>query len=400
MTTLPAHSRVGASGMSRWELAHCPGSVQLSAGLESKAGYAAAEGTVAHGVAEAMLDMLALNTTAGAIVEQDGFSIEVTPVMLDHCADYKDIIDSLCNENTVRHVEHKFHLDKLHPALFGTADCVLWDPVRRHLDVVDFKYGAGHGVEARDNVQLQYYAVGAVMTLGYNPATIDLHIVQPRYAHPEGTHRTASMDPMDLLDFAAYLVASVKETEKPDAAIRAGEWCRYCPAAGIPGKCPEQSRHANELAKVAFTPVEPGTDVLPYNPDELADWLDRLPILEAQIKAVREFAYNEAEAGRAPPRYKLVEKQAREKWTPAATPEKLARKFKLSVKELRTEPELISPAQLRKLLPGKNDKERSALLAQAGFTVKESSGHTLVHEDDRRPPVRALNAGSEFLPAE
>lgn len=386
MTALPAHSRVGASGMSRWELAHCPGSVRLSAGLKSKAGFAAAEGTVAHGIAELLANGHAA-PAVGTIVKQDGCDIEVTREMVDHCNDYADIIDELCVGGAKVHIEHKFHLAKLHPALFGTADCVLWDPVRRHLDIVDFKYGAGHGVEAENNVQLQYYAVGAMMTLGYNPATIDLHIVQPRYAHPEGPHRTASMDPMELLDFAAYLVASVKETEKPDAAVRAGEWCRYCPAAGVPGKCPEQTRHANELAKVAFTPVEPGNDVLPYNPNELADWLDRLPILEAQIKAVREFAYNEAEAGRAPPRYKLVEKQAREKWAPSATPEKLARKFKLSVKDLRTEPELISPAQLRKLLPGKNDKERAALLAQAGFTVKESSGHTLVHEDDRRQAV-------------
>lgn len=386
MTTIPAHSRVGASGMSRWELAHCPGSVQLSAGLESKAGFAAAEGTVAHGVAEQMLRDDAY-PAAASVLQQDGFDIEVTRDMLDHCREYKVIVDDLCTENTVRHVEHKFHLSQVHDALFGTADCVLWDPVRQHLDVVDFKYGAGHAVEADNNVQLQYYAVGAAMTLGYNPKTIDLHIVQPRCPHHEGPHRTARMDPLDLLDFAAYLLASVKETEKPDAAIRAGDWCRYCPAAGVPGRCPEQSRHANELAKVAFTPA------LPYEPELLADWLDRLPILEAQIKAVREFAYNEAEAGRVPPRYKLVEKRATEKWKPDVHPAGIANEFNLDVDDVIEEVKLKSPAQLRKLVPGKNDKERAAKLAP--FTVKESSGHTLVHEDDKRAPV-ALSAQAAF----
>lgn len=388
MTALPAHSKVGASGMSRWELDHCPGSVRLSEGLDSKAGFAAAEGTVAHMYGEAMLlDALSEFPPPGAVVQQDGFDIEVTRDMLDHCREYKVIIDDLCTENTVRHVEHKFHLKQLHQALFGTADCVLWDPVRRHLDVVDFKYGAGHAVEAKNNTQLRYYAVGAMMTLGYNPETIHVHIVQPRCPHEEGPHRTAELDPMDMLDFAAYLVASVKETEKPDASVRAGEWCRYCPAAGVPGRCPEQERHANELAKVAFSPA------MPYKPDELADWLDRIPILEAQIKAVREFAYNEAEAGRTPPRYKLVDKVARSKWAPDVTAAKLAKALGVKPADVRAPEELIGITEAKRLAPGKNDKERAAKLAP--FTVKESSGHTLVHEDDKRPPV-ALSAQAAF----
>jgi len=365
--------------MSRWERDHCPGSVRLSKGLHSKSGYAAAEGTVAHGVAEMALNGEDFRAQLGKVVQQDGFDITITKEMLDFVHEYKVIVDDLSKPHTLRHVEEKFHLVKLHPALFGTADCVLWNPRIKHLDVIDFKYGAGHAVEADNNVQLQYYAVGALTKLGYAPDTIDLHIVQPRCPHSQGPHRTASMDPLDILDFAAYLVASVKETEKPDAALRAGDWCRYCPAAGVPGRCPAQAQAANELAKVAFAPA------LPYVPDELTLWLDRLPILEAQIKAVREFAYNEAEAGRAPPRYKLVEKMGREKWRPDTDPKKLQKKFGLLAVDMYEEPELKSPAQIRKLVPGKNDKERGAKLAE--FTVKESSGHTLVHEDDKRPAI-------------
>ena len=389
MTQLPAHSRVGASSMARWERDHCPGSVRLSEGLESKAGFAAAEGTVAHGLGELALTGQDYRSNLGTILEQDGFQIEVTAQMLDHVTEYKVIVDDLSEADTVRHVEHKFHLKQLHAALFGTSDCVLWHPKRAHLDVIDFKYGAGHAVEVRDNPQLLYYAVGAVMTLGYAPATITLHIVQPRCPHEEGPHRSVAVDPLDLLDFAAYMVASVKETEKPDAAIRAGDWCRYCPAAGVPGRCPAQAKAANELAKVAFTPA------VPYDPAELATWLDRLPILEAQIKAVREFAYNEAEAGRCPPRYKLVEKQAREKWAPNIDVKALVGVATLAVceQDFYEEPSLKSPAQVRKLVPGKNDRERAAKLA--AFTVKESSGHTLVHEDDKRPAI-ALDAKQVF----
>lgn len=390
---LPAHSRVGASGMSRWERDHCPGSVRLSEGLESKAGFAAAEGTVAHMIAEMALLGEDYRAQLGKVIVQDGFEIVVSREMIEHVTEYKVIVDDLSGPDTVRHVEHRFHLKDLHPALFGTADCVLWHPKRKHLDVVDFKYGAGHAVEARGNVQLRYYAVGSVQTLKYDAASIDLHIVQPRCPHEDGPHRTEPMDPMDLLDAAAYMVASVKETEKPDAAIRAGDWCRYCPAAGVPGRCPAQAKAANELARVAFTPT------VAYDPDELATWLDRLPILEAQIKAVREFAYNEAEAGRCPPRYKLVEKLAREKWSPSLNVvnkvvfDEFLQVTQIPYEDLFVEPSLKSPAQVRKLVPGKNDKERAAKLA--AFTVKESSGHTLVHEDDKRPAI-ALDAKQVF----
>lgn len=365
--------------MNRWERDHCPGSVRLSQGLESKAGFAAAEGTVAHGLAEMALLGQKFRDKLGNVQPQDDFNITIDTVMLDFVHEYKVIVDDLCNENTVRHVEVRFHLTKLHKALFGTADCVLWDPVRKHLDIIDFKYGAGHAVEAHDNVQLQYYAVGAVSTLGYAPDSITLHIIQPRCPHTDGPHRMADMDPLDLLDFAGYLVASVKETESADAQVKAGDWCRYCPAAGVPGRCPAQAKAANELAKVVFAPA------LPYVPEELTLWLDRLPILEAQIAAVREFAYNEAEAGRTPPSYKLVEKQAREKWRPDMDPKKLQKKFGLLAVDMYEEQPLKSPAQIRKLVPGKNDKERAANLA--AFTVKESSGHTLVHEGDRRPAI-------------
>lgn len=392
--TLPAHSRVGASGMSRWELDHCPGSVQLSAGLESKAGYPAAEGTVAHSIGELALLGKPYKNARGQIVVQDGFDIEVTKAMIEFVTEYKVTVDDLCDKDTVRHVEHKFHLKELHPSLFGTSDCVLWHPKRKHLDVIDLKYGAGHAVEVHNNPQLLYYALGAMVTLSYPAQTIGLHIFQPRCPHSDGPHRTTEIDALDALDFAGYLVASVRETEKSDAAVRAGEWCRYCPAAGVPGKCPVQEKLPQELAKSVFAAVPVA---IGYDPAELRKWLDRLPILEAQIKAVREFAYDEAEAGRTPPGYKLVEKLGREKWKPGLHPKELQTEYKLAAADLFEEPELKSPAQVRKLVPGKNDKERAANLAK--FTVKESSGHALVHEDDKRPAIN-LTPQAVFARAE
>lgn len=378
MTALPAHSRVGASGRERW--ANCPGSVRLCAPLESSSSFPAAEGSVAHEIVESLLNGKK-GHAVGKIIQHDGHAITVTKEMRDFCMEYKVIVDGLCNENTVRHVEVKFHIKQLHAALFGTADCVLWDPVAQHLDVIDFKYGAGIAVEAIGNRQGLYYGIGAMMTLGYNAKTVTVHIIQPRCEHSEGPHRFVTYDALDMMDDAANLVAEVKATEAPDAPLVPGSWCRkyFCSAQAI---CPAMHNMAQEAAKREFAPDTP------YKPEELAETLEWLPVLEGWIKSVREFAYDEAEAGRTPPGHKLVEKLAREKWTPMATPALVASHFHLSMADITTDPELKTPAQVRKLVPGKNDKERAAALAAADFTVKESSGHTLVHEDDRRPSVK------------
>ena len=383
---LPAHSRVGASGMERW--ANCPGSVRLCEPLENKAGEFAAEGSVAHELAELALTSRKWKHLLGTTRRHDGFGIVVTQEMIDAVLQYKVIVDDIGPRT--RHVEHKFHITRLHAALHGTADCVLWDPAAQHLDVIDYKHGAGMAVEVEDNMQLRYYAVGAMLTLGYNAKTIGVHIVQPRCPHPDGPHRTATYTALELLDFAADMVAAVKATEQPDAPLRPGTWCRksFCPAQAI---CPALHMLAQDVAKAEFR------EDLSFDPEKLADTLDWLPVLEGWIKAVREFAYAQAEAGTPPPRYKLVEKMAREKWSPITTPALVASRFNLRVEDIVSAPELLSPAQVRKLVPGKNDRERGAALAE--FTVKESSGHTLVHEADKRSDVKE-SARKEFSRAD
>lgn len=374
---MSAHSKVGASSMDRWR--NCPGSVRFieEHGLKSIAGEAAAEGSVAHSIAEMRL----LGTPVpklGTVIEHEGHAITVDKAMLGHTLEYKAIVDEIRGKKAELHVEHKFHINKLHEALFGTADAVIWHEGSQRLDVIDFKYGAGLPVEATDNVQLRYYAVGAMMTLGYKPKTIDVHIIQPRCEHPEGPHRTASYTALDLLEFAAEMVDAVKATEAPDAPLKPGYWCRksFCPAAGI---CPAQKDLAQDLAKTAFGGPKA------YDPEELSATLDWLPVLEGWVKSVREFAYEQAEQGNCPPRYKLVEKRATEKWSADATPQAVAKAFGLDLAEITSEPKLNTPAQVRKLVPGKNDRERKEALS--AFTITESSGHTLVHEDDNRPSV-------------
>jgi hypothetical protein len=375
------HSRIGASSYSRW--GNCPGSVALSESVPKETSRYAAEGHVAHRVADILLT--SNKSVFGAVFHDEGFTFTVDQDMLDAVNVYVHEVNARRKRGDTLLVEHKFHLKSLHPDLFGTADAVLWWPKDKHLTVMDYKHGAGVAVEVDDNKQLMYYALGALMTCGFNARSVTIVIVQPRCPHPDGPVRQYTFEAVDLLDFAAQLVEDAKATEAPDAPLKVGPWCRWCPAAGF---CPAQAKHAQALAKVAFD--APAKSVVPPAPNaltsvQIADVLEKLPILEAWIKSVREYAYTEAEAGRAPPRHKLVAKVAHRKFKEGVTAEALAEVAGATPYDFLTEPELLGIAAIEKQMPGKNAAERAAALEP--FVTRESTGHVLVHESDRRPAI-------------
>lgn len=382
---LPAHSKIGASSMYRW--AACSGSVKLSEGIESRSSVFAEEGTKAHELGE---KWLLEGETAIA-----GYPVD----MVEHVSVY---VDAVCDrfegeplENLL--VEQRFHLHELHSDLFGTSDAIVWQPGIERLSVIDLKYGAGVPVEVEDNPQLQYYALGALLAnKQWKPREVEVVIVQPRCPHPDGPVRAQVLQVVDLLDFAADLVEAVKRTEEASAAylcadsgplearwqrmyLHAGDHCRFCPAAAI---CPAQKNKAQQLAKQAFAPG------LPYDAQQLAETLEWLPVLEAWIKNTREFAYAEAEKGHDIPRHKLVEKRATRKWRDQAHAFDVLASA-IDEKELFEAPAMKSPAAIEKLLP----KDQRKILDD--LCIKESSGHTLVHESDKREAIK-VDAKSAF----
>lgn len=289
----------------------------------------------------------------------------------------------------ILHVEQRV---KVNDHVYGTADAVVWQPASKHLHIVDLKYGAGVAVEVHGNTQLKIYALATLLTFGYPAQRVTATIVQPRCPHSDGPVRSVTYDVVDLLDFHADLedaVAVVRDASQhaPELLADAGflnpseKGCRWCLAAP---KCPKLKSKAQEMAKKVFAKGDA------YDPAELAETLDYLPIFEGWIKNVREFAYEEAERGKAIPNWKLVEKRATRKWKPGVLiTEELAEKAGLTIEQMLKEPELQSPAVIEKLLP----KEQRALLDE--LCVKESSGHTLVHESDKRPAIK-VDAASAF----
>ena len=343
------HSKIGASSMYRWAV--CPGSVRMSEGIELTPSAYAEEGTEAHEYAAKILRYEVV------------FIHDIE--MREAVRTYVDFVQSLSG---IRLIEHKFDLSAIHPGCYGTADAVVYDKDTHKLWVIDFKYGAGIYVGVENNPQLRYYALGAMLTCGFEVETVEMVIVQPRYTgtNPIRSEKVASID---LLDFSADLKEYAVATEQPNAPLVAGEHCRFCPAAPT---CPELQSKAQAIAKVEFKAS------LPYDPAKLKLALDSREIVKAWLKAIDEFAYSEAEAGLCAPGYKLVDKRPTRKWKSEG--DVIEYLQDLGVKGIYAPQELKSPAQMEKIV----DKE---LLAD--LIVSESSGRTLVPDSDKREPSKS-----------
>lgn len=376
------HSKIGASSAHRWMA--CPGSVRLSAGVESKSSEFAQEGTLAHALAEVCLtNEWPAEQLAGLPLSYDDHGekkvADITEEMAENVQVYLDAVRGLGGELLV---EQRFHLKQIHNDLFGTSDAIVWNAKTKTLYVYDLKYGQGVPVEVEDNPQLPYYALGALLETKYPAETIVMGIVQPRCPHPDGPIRTKTIPAIDLLDFADDLQKAALATEVPNAPLNPGGHCHWCPAAGF---CPAIAAKAQDVAKAEFRAD------LSYSPEVLAETLRWLPILEAWINSVREFAYGESEHGRAPPGWKLVEKVARRKWREddSVVVSRLLENTPLTQDELYAPAKLLTPAALEKLLP----KDQRGVINE--LTIKESSGLALAPEADRRPAVKA-DAATEF----
>lgn len=379
--TLPAHSKLGASSAHRWMA--CPGSVRLGAGLEPVSSFYAAEGSAAHELAAGCLENGTDSTHEYSPThwEHDGHKGEVTDEMREAVQVYLDTVrgDSIENgESPYRLIEQKFHLKELHPDLFGTADCVQVWPAAKLMRVYDYKHGAGVAVDVDANPQLLYYALGALLSYKKPVTDVELVVVQPRCDHSDGRVRRWRLKAVDLLDFEADLLAAVKRTEAPDAPLVLGEHCHWCPAAAV---CPEAKRRAQEAAKMDFKPEA-------YDPQALADTLKILPAIEGWAKTVREFAYGEAQRGRCPPGFKLVDKRPIRKWKVEDAP--LAAeltKIGLTESDIYAPREAKSPAQIEKVI-GKGKKNADKLAVVDSLCAAVSSGTKLVPESEPGEPVK------------
>lgn len=382
MDQAPAHSPIGASGYHRWK--HCPGSVREAKTMENISSDYADEGTEAHDLACAIL-----TARQKGKPEPDLFGLD--DGMVDHVFTYVDHMMSLQRGDFIQLYEHRFHLKKIHPLLYGTADGVTYYPEKHLLVISDLKYGAGVYVDVERNEQLLYYATGAVISLGWAVRKVRIEIIQPRITYAEAI-RPWECDIFDIWDFAEQLKEDALATMDPSAPLRAGDWCQFCPAAPT---CPLLQMKM----KIFVTREQVGMkdNVI----EQLAADLGWLPILEKAIKRKREYAYAMAERGETVPGWKLVKKRGHRFWKnkdEAAGDLVLAGIPRDMLLTKPTERELLSPAQIEALplkeIPFASKNQLKKFVAD--LTDTKSSGHKLVPQDADGEEVKVVTAKTAF----
>ena len=157
------HAKISPSASSRW--LKCPASIRMCAEVPQPAvnNVYGDIGTLAHHMAE-----------VGLVHQLD--PVKALAGMQEYVREYLSYIHMLKNENSKMYIEVRL---KIFKSCFGTADCVLYDPKKKHLDIVDLKYGKSK-VVAENNTQLMLYAFGAMKMINDKVKTISVHIGQPR----------------------------------------------------------------------------------------------------------------------------------------------------------------------------------------------------------------------------
>ena len=359
------HSRIGASSYERWS--RCPGSIaHLEAHPTPDSKYAA-EGTQAHELAEAILrNRMAIPKSPRRLPPHTPEMYQYVVTYVDYCYDLY-IATGLGGYA----IEQRFNLS-VDPNAFGTNDFSCW----RDFDVlhiVDLKYGAGVEVEAEDNGQLLYYALGAMEANDLEFSKVVVHIVQPRIDDPI---KTWEVTYSELMEFKQRLVEAIDRVNNNPVLVVGPQCSKFCNQA----ECPEYNRHLYSALEVPEDAMEIAS------PESMSiDKLVKILAFEASAKAffksARDIIEKKVFDGELDPAdigMKVVSKQGNRVWSKGIPYKELGLR-EAQVKKMVD----LSPAQVEKLVKG--DKEKIARIAE--HTVRPDNGLSLVSASARGESV-------------
>ena len=366
------HSNIVGGSTAKRVIA-CPGSVALVNKMPKQPSSEHADrGTLLHDAISAILEDQSVDvigrTYEGQVLTQDLYDekIMVALALLDEVDPDKEMLYE---------VETRVGFGDLLPGVFGSTDLV--GRIGSRAIVLDWKFGDGVVVDAVENAQLMFYAAASMRTpeaaWAFDGATeIECVIVQPPMLKRWVTTKER------IEQFEQELVLAVKAAQSPDAKLQHGDHCRWCAAKPV---CPKMTGAVDRALLVQLKEI----DV-----DTLGKYLKNADLLEDWIKDLRGLALQLLEKNLPVPGYKLVQKQARRKWTDESKAKQAL--LELGLKEsVVVETSVMSPAQAEKAL-----KKRFSELPE-GLVKSESSGTTLASEDDSRPAV--LQIGQQISAA-
>ena len=366
------HSKLGASSSERW--INCPASVKVLEGIKKdESSQYAAEGTAAHSLAEKCL------TSDSNAIDYIGETIEGFTVcfeMAGFVQNYIDYVRAVKGDGDLL-VEQRVDFSKYVYEGFGTADAIVIDAKNKHLHVIDLKFGRGVAVYAENNTQGQLYALGACLNLSHRHKfdNITIHIHQPRI----GNMSQWTISKAQLKEFALFVRERSKIALSDNAPFNPTEkGCMWC---GAKPTCAALAKQSFDLVTTDFgnltvEPTPPPIESL--TPEQIAQILPNLPLLESWIKSVKEHAFTLAENNQLTG-YKLVAGRNSRKW--ASDEESISDALNaLGITPFKTE--LLSVAQAEKLIT----KEQKADFSKLYTSIVGAATVALI--TDKRPALR------------
>lgn len=365
------HAILSASSSDRW--LHCPPSVRLSEGFADKGSDYAAQGTDAHRLAE-----YKLRTAVGypdtdptkSLTYFDQEMDDATSGYVGYVLEQVEAARKICADPVVA-VEQRVDFSRWVKRGFGTADAlIIADGTLR---IVDLKYGTGVEVSAKRNPQMACYALGALEIFDgiYDIVDVAMTIYQPRRSNlSEWTVSKA-----DLLKWADEVLKPTADLAwEGKGEFSCGPWCRFCKAKTI---CRARAEANLLLAQHDFklppSLSDAEIEIILEKADELASW----------AADVKEYALQQAIAGKEWQGFKLVEGRSTRKYADEAAVAKTVIDAGFDPYEKK----LLGITAMQKLL-GKT--QFNELLAK--YIEKPQGKPTLVSDSDKRP---ALNTAKQ-----
>ena len=363
---MPDHAFLSASSSHRW--LECPPSAKLCAEHPGRGSPFAQQGTDAHTLAAYKLEKALGRKPKDPTEDLNWFDAEMADCT-DAYADF--VMEQLaeakehCPDPLVQ-VEQKVSFSRWVPEGYGTADaCIIADGT---MYVIDLKYGTGVLVDADWNPQIMCYALGLLEAYDgiYDIQKIRMTIFQPRRENVT----TFGLTKEQLLDWAENSLAPRAQLAwNGEGDFRAGSHCQFCTVKAI---CRKRAEYNLEMARYDFE--MPDT----LNGNEIAAILPRIDQLVAWGNDVKEYALEQALAGKHFDGYKIVAGRSVSRY---ANDEAVARAV-LSAGEDPWEKKLLGITAMRAMLGRKRFDE---LLG--GMVIKPPGKPTLVPETDKRPAI-------------
>lgn len=360
-----SHAMLSASSSHRWLM--CTPSMRLEQTLPEEVDSSwAAEGTRAHGLAERKLRKI-LHQTKRIRHEDDEEMERCTDTYVDFVEEEWNVLKAKTKDAAL-FVEQMLEFDDYVPDGYGTADAVILSDTI--LEVIDFKYGKGVPVNAKENPQLRLYALGAYLSFHtvFEFTEVKTVIYQPRLDLI--TSETISVD--DLLKWGEeYVKPRAQMAYDGEGEYVVGDHCRFCKAAAI---CRARAEEAFKV--IDHEQVDPPL----LDDSEIPDILDKIPNAESWIEAIKVYARTKAvQEGVKWRGYKLVEARTQRRITDQIAASNAMEDAGYDREDF-TNTKLKGLTDLQKLM-GKRKFEE--ILGE--YIEKPKGDPTLVPESDKRP---------------